>query len=57
MGIRVVNRKGNRLRPTIAVLRSVICVFFAIGLLWVGVDSRRRSVADVLLRTRVVYSR
>lgn len=57
MGIRVVNRKGNRLRPTVAVLRSVICVFFAIGLLWVGVDSRRRSVADVLLRTRVVYSR
>ena len=57
MGIRVVNRKGDRVRPSVAALRAVICVFFAIGLLWAGVDTKRRSVADLILRTRVVYSR
>lgn len=57
MGIRVVNRKGGRVRPSVAVIRAAICVFFAIGLLWAGVDTKRRSVADLILRTRVVYSR
>ena len=57
MGLRVVNSEGARIRPTIAVLRALLCTFFAIGLLWVVVDRRRRSVADVLLRTRVIYSR
>ncbi|MYR06502.1 RDD family protein [Gordonia sp. SID5947] len=57
MGLRVVNHKGNRMRPVGALLRAVVCVLFAIGLVWVVVDRRRRSVADILLRTRVVYSR
>ena len=57
MGIRVVNRKGDRLRPSVAAIRAAICVLFAIGLLWAGVDRKRRSVADLVLRTRVVYSR
>lgn len=57
MGLRVVNRHGDRVRPSIALLRAVVCTFFAIGLAWVAVDGRRRSVADVLLRTRVIYSR
>ena len=57
MGLRVVNSEGARIRPTIAVLRALLCTFFAIGLVWVVIDRRRRSVADVLLRTRVIYSR
>ncbi|WP_168701239.1 RDD family protein [Gordonia paraffinivorans] len=57
MGLRVVDSTGGRVRPLVAVLRAVLCTVFAIGLVWVVVDSRRRSVADILLRTRVVYSR
>ncbi|WP_238421216.1 RDD family protein [Gordonia sp. 'Campus'] len=57
MGLRVVNAKGTRIRPVVAVLRALICTLFAVGLAWVVVDRRRRSVADVLLRTRVIYSR
>ncbi|MEE4024217.1 RDD family protein [Gordonia sp. PKS22-38] len=57
MGLRVVNHKGSRLKPVAALLRALICVFFAIGLLWVAVHPQRRSVADMILRTRVVYSR
>lgn len=57
LGLRAVNRKGGRMRPSVALLRALVCVFFAIGLAWVAVDVRRRSVADLLLRTRVVYSR
>ena len=35
MGIRVVNRKGERLGWGVAALRSAFCAFFPIGLLWV----------------------
>lgn len=57
MGLRVVGSKGQGLRPVQALVRSLLCVFFAIGLAWCAVDSRRRSVADIVSRTRVVYSR
>lgn len=56
MGLRVVSRRGRAVSFPLALLRAAICVFFAVGLLWVAVDRRRRSVADVLVRTRVVYS-
>lgn len=57
MGLRVVNGKGVRVRPSVAVLRALLCTLFAIGLAWVIVDRRRRSVADIVFRTRVIYSR
>ncbi len=57
MGLRVVGRKGGRMRPVTALLRAFLCVFFAVGLAWVAVHPERRSVADMVLRTRVVYSR
>ncbi|WP_312870379.1 RDD family protein [Gordonia asplenii] len=57
MGLRVVGSRGQAVRPATALLRALLCVFFAIGLAWCAIDSRRRSVADVVLRTRVVYSR
>ncbi|WLP91917.1 RDD family protein [Gordonia sp. NB41Y] len=58
MGLRLVSRKGKpRVRFPVALLRALLCVFFSVGLLWVAVDRRRRSVADLIVRTRVVYSR
>ena len=57
MGLRVVSRRSDRVRPVVAVLRAVACVLFPIGLAWVAVDRRRRSVQDILLGTRVIYVR
>lgn len=58
MGLRLVSRKGKpRVRVGVAFLRALLCVFFAIGLAWVAVDRRRRSIADLVVRTRVMYSR
>lgn len=55
MGLRVVGRDGRRLGPFAALLRSLFCVLFPLGLLWCAVDGSRRSVQDVVLRTTVVY--
>lgn len=56
LGLRVVNRRGGRLRVTGAVLRAALCVVFPIGILWVAVSRANRSVADVVLRTSVIYA-
>ena len=55
MGLRVVDRKGRRLRPGVALLRGLFCTFFPIGLLWCAVNPSRRSVQDIVRRTAVVY--
>lgn len=55
MGLRVTGRRGGRVSPLIALIRSVACVLFPVGLLWVAVDPRRRSIQDIVLGTRVVY--
>ena len=55
MGLRVVDRQGRRLRPTVALLRGLFCAFFPIGLVWCGATPARRSVQDIVLRTSVVY--
>ncbi|MGZ5364296.1 MAG: RDD family protein [Mycobacterium sp.] len=57
MGLRVVGRRSQRVGLIVGLLRAVCCVVFPIGLLWVGIDRRRRSVQDIAFRTRVVYSR
>jgi uncharacterized RDD family membrane protein YckC len=57
MGLRVVGRQSQRVRPHVAFLRAMGCVVFPIGLLWVAVDRQRRSLHDIVFRTRVVYSR
>jgi len=55
MGIRVVTGKRRRLRFLRAWARALLCAFFPIGLVW-GVGSpQRRSVQDVMLRTKVIY--
>ncbi len=55
MGVRVVGRRSDRVPPVVAVLRAAACVLFPIGLAWVAVDKRRRSVQDIVFRTRVRY--
>ncbi|MFD4179853.1 RDD family protein [Rhodococcus sp. NPDC058514] len=55
MGLRVVTSKGRLLRWPRAAIRAVLCVLFAFGLGWAAVDRRRRSLQDIVLRTRVVY--
>ncbi len=57
MGLRVVGRRSQRVRPIIGLLRAIACVVFPIGLMWVVIDARRRSLQDIVFRTKVVYSR
>lgn len=55
MGLRVVDRGGQRLRWAGSFVRALLSVGFPIGILWVAVSRENRSVQDVLLRTSVVY--
>ena len=57
MGLRVVGRRSPRVSLLVGVLRAICCVLFPIGLLWVVVDRRRRSLQDIVFRTRVIYSK
>jgi uncharacterized RDD family membrane protein YckC len=57
MGLRVVGRRSQRVRLPIGLLRAIGCVLFPIGLLWAVIDRQRRSLQDIVFRTRVVYSR
>ena len=53
LGLRVVNRHGDRLGFAYALLRAVLCVHFPFLLFWAVVD--HRSVQDVVLRTSVIH--
>ena len=55
LGLRVVSRGRSHVRPLIAILRAATCVILPVGLVWSGVDGRRRSVQDIVFRTTVVY--
>ncbi len=55
MGLRVVDRHGQRLPLGVVLLRALFCVILPVGLLWVAVSSENRSLQDVVLRTAVVY--
>lgn len=55
LGLRVVNFRGEPLRVAGAVLRAALCVVFPIGIFYVAVSRANRSVADVILRTSVLY--
>ncbi|MCF8568795.1 RDD family protein [Gordonia sp. HY002] len=56
LGLRVSNSKGGRVRVPRLFLRAVFCVLFPVGLAWVGLSPRRRSLQDLVLWTRVVYA-
>ncbi len=55
MGLRVVGRRGGRVRPPTALVRAAFCVGFPIGLLWCAGSRSRRSLQDTVLRTSVIY--
>jgi uncharacterized RDD family membrane protein YckC len=55
LGLRVVDAKGRRLRPGVALLRALLCVLVPLVLFWVVFSSQNRSAADILFRTSVVY--
>ncbi len=55
MGLRVVGRKGRRMRWTGAFLRAVFCTVFPVGLFWCAVSRENRSVQDIVLRTSVIH--
>lgn len=54
-GLRVVNRRGGRLRLPRALVRALFCLLFPLGLLWIPFSPSRRSVQDIVLRTSVNY--
>lgn len=55
LGLRVCGRGGEPLGWTRSALRSALCVAFPPGLFWCVLSPRRLSVADLVLRTAVVY--
>jgi uncharacterized RDD family membrane protein YckC len=55
IGLRVVGRGGTQLGFAGALARAIFCAVFPIGLLWTAVSRENRSLADLLLRTSVVY--
>jgi len=56
MGLRVVGRKGTRMRWVPAFLRAGFCTVFPIGLFWCAVSRQNRSIQDVVLRTSVIHA-
>ena len=55
LGLRVLTSRHELLGWTRSAVRALTCAFWPVGLLWGGVSRTRRSVADVLLRSVVVY--
>ncbi len=54
-GLRLVARDGRPPALGLAFVRALVCVSFPLLLLWSAVDRSNRSVADLVLRTSVVY--
>lgn len=55
MGLRVTGVLGGDVGWVRAALRAAFYVLLPIGLLWVAVDRRQRSIQDRVLATAVVY--
>ena len=55
MGIRVVNHRGQVMRPAGAAVRAAFCLGFMPGLFWVIVSNENRSLQDTVMRTSVIY--
>jgi len=55
MGLRVVGRKGTKMRWIPAALRGGFCTVFPIGLLWCAISRQNRSIQDIVLRTSVIH--
>jgi len=55
LGVRVVANGGGRIGWTRSACRALLCVLVPLGLLWVAVSARRRSVQDLVVRSTVLY--
>jgi uncharacterized RDD family membrane protein YckC len=55
LGLRVVDHRGERLRFGVALLRALFCAALPFTLFWCAISSANRDVADIILRTSVVY--
>jgi uncharacterized RDD family membrane protein YckC len=55
MGLRVLTSRTELLGWTRSVLRALITVLWPVGMLWCVISRTRLSLADVVLRTVVVY--
>jgi uncharacterized RDD family membrane protein YckC len=55
MGLRVLSSRNQLLGWTRSVLRALMSTLWPMGLLWCGISRTRLSLADVVLRTVVVY--
>lgn len=56
LGLRLVNTTGGHVRVHRLLGRAAFCTVFPVGLAWVAMSRRRRSLQDIVLRTRVVYA-
>ena len=54
-GLRVVDRRGQRLSLRRSFARAVLYVLFPIGLLWILASRRNASLQDLVVGTAVVY--
>jgi uncharacterized RDD family membrane protein YckC len=55
VGLRVVNRHGERLRLATASLRALLCLVVPVGLFWSAVSRRNASVQDLIVGSSVIY--
>ena len=55
LGLRVLSSRRELLGWPRAVLRAAVCVVWPVGLLWCGISRSRSSVADLVVRSVVVY--
>jgi uncharacterized RDD family membrane protein YckC len=55
MGLRVLSSRFRLLGWTRSLVRALTCVIWPIGLLWCGISRTRSSVADLVVRSVVVY--
>jgi uncharacterized RDD family membrane protein YckC len=55
LGVRVLSTRFELLSWSRSTLRAVVCVIWPVGLLWCGISRGRRSVADLVIRSIVVY--
>jgi uncharacterized RDD family membrane protein YckC len=55
LGLRVLDHDGGTVNWPIAVVRALLYLVFPLGVAWILVDPRNRSLQDILLRTRVIY--
>ncbi len=55
MGLRVLSSRHELLGWIRAVLRALVCVLWPVGLLWCGISRVRLSLADIVVRSVVVY--